>query len=201
MVSHPITLLGSGPAPGVRKPLRAAGPLLGLAAAALLLDAVPDLPWPVGPAVAALFAAAGAVRAAQAHAALAGLRSAADRLLLRERRGAPPLSLAWRADELVRAAERDRLADALWRLLAEADPHTLPGASPLHCGAVRAEAALLERLALQLRAPGPVAPRGVLLVRELVDSPASPLYAPGGTAASVRVVASEALAALEVLLP
>lgn len=201
MASHPVVLLGSGPVPGAPKPLRAAGPLLALAACALLLDLVPGLPWPVGPAVAALFAGAAAVRAVQARAALAGLRSAADRVLLRERRGTPPLALAWRADELVRAAERERLADALWRLLADADPHALPGASPLHRGAVRAEADLLGRLAVQLRAPGPVAPRGVLLVRDLLDSPASPLYAPGGTAAAVHAAAAEALAALEVLVP
>lgn len=200
MTAHRVVLLGEGRPPDIPQPLRAALPLAALGLAALLLDALPGLPWQAGPAIAAPILLAALVRAGQERRALTRLRANADRVLLRDGNpGASPL-LAWRAAELVGRHERERLADEARRAIAAADPHTLPGAEPLNRGAVRVEAPGLEELACRLESPRPVSPRGILLARHLLDGPGSPLFEPGGgTALHAALVA--ALSALEVLEP
>src|SRR5216117_808686 len=89
---------------------------LGLAVAALALDADPSLPWAAGVAAAALFAVAGIVRTAQAH-----------RELVR-----------WRAETLTARPERDRMQREVGRTLHMLDPRRLPSASPLRRPEARA---------------------------------------------------------------
>jgi hypothetical protein len=86
------------------------------------------------------------------------------------------LRFSWRAAELVIPKRRLDLAHQLRRLVHDADARLLPGAQAFDRLAVRAEAenflALADRLADLER---PVAPRGVLLLEQLLDDPWSPL--------------------------
>jgi len=156
---------------------RAAAPFLALAVAALLFEADPRLPWLVGVCTAAVFAAAAGIRAAVARHELAVVRDGADRLILNAARhdDSSPL-LAWREAELTSPRERQRLRRDLARMLRTADPARMPSASPLQRPAVRANAALFERLDERLADERPVTAKGMLLAESLLESPASPLY-------------------------
>lgn len=85
---------------------------------------------------------------------------------------------AWRVAELTSARERRLLARELRSVAAEARGTRLPGPTPLSSG-LWAHADLLDAIALRLaRLDDPVSAPGVLVVRELLTSPGSLLYAP-----------------------
>ncbi len=179
------------------RPLRAAWPLLALAAVALTLEIDPRLPWLLGLGGAACFTGAGAVRAWLARRELDTVRRTADRLIVYEpcSRDASAL-IRWRSQELTQPEERARLARELERTLRQLDPARLPSASPLRRAAVRDHEELLRALAGRLAGGEPVAARGVLLTRQLLRDPASPLYAEGAEELLARAL-TRALGALE----
>jgi hypothetical protein len=178
-------------------PWRAVFAFSALAAAALALDADPRLPWIVGVAAAALFSAAGTVRAVRERRELAVVRRTADRLIVLD-----PLSrdaselVRWRSVELTRREERDRLARCVEATLAALDPRRLPSASPLRRPEARRARELLEQLRARLADEQPVAARGILLTRLLLQDPSSPLYSDALELALPRLV-RRALGALE----
>jgi len=83
--------------------------------------------------------------------------------------------LARRAQALVRADTRNQLAASLRRL---SRGHGRPLSSRVGAVPARAEEVrrALERLASRLLEPGPVAPRGVALIQELLTDGAGPLF-------------------------
>ncbi|MGZ4300726.1 MAG: hypothetical protein ACXVE1_08060 [Gaiellaceae bacterium] len=88
-----------------------------------------------------------------------------------------PLRLAWRSAELTAGGERLELAHQIRVLVRGASPRYLPGAVPLARGAVRIEEHSLLALADRLSDLGrPVAPRGILLLKDLLVDSDSPLY-------------------------
>lgn len=156
---------------------RAAAPFAALAALALLFEADPRLPWIVGVASAAVFAAAAGVRAYVARRELAAVRVAADRLILNAaQHDDGSVLIAWREHELVSRRERERLRREVERMLRSLDPARLPSASPLKRTAARANGDLFRRLDERLGDGQPVMARGMLLAESLLRSPASPLY-------------------------
>jgi hypothetical protein len=179
------------------QPRRAAGAFALLVAAALALDADPRLPWTVGVIAAALFGVAGTARTLRERRELAAVRRTADRLIVHD-----PLSrdaselVRWRAAELTRREERDRLARCLGATLDSLDPRRLPSASPLRRPQARAARELLEQLQARLADEQPVAARGVLLARLLLQDPASPLYSEAPELALPRLL-RRVLGALE----
>jgi hypothetical protein len=72
----------------------------------------------------------------------------------------------------------------------------LPSASPLNRPAGRRSADLLHQLAERLGDEEPVAARGVLLVRQVLREPSSPLYSEGADELLPREL-TRALGALE----
>jgi hypothetical protein len=95
-------------------------------------------------------------------------------------RADPVLEL--RAQRVCSRRRRERLASAIEHVLAEAEtdagPPSLSAAAPVaHESVMAARTALLD-LARRLRAPAPVDPQGVLLVRRLLSDPAGPLATP-----------------------
>jgi len=178
------------------RPGRAAVPFALLCASALGFDADPRL-RPVALASAALFAAAGAVRALAARRELQAVRRTADRLILHSGRLAETDALAmWRARELTAPARRHRLQHEVERTLRALGPGRLPSASPLHRPAARRNAELLRLLAARLGDERPVAARGMLLAAGLLRSPASPLYGERADALLPRAL-TRVLGALE----
>ena len=179
------------------RPVRAAAPFLLVGALVLAFGAAPDLPWALVAGAAALFEAAGLVRAVQARRELAGLRGTADRLILQAPRYPDATALVrWRTRELTTAAERGRVRRDLQRTLRAIDPARLPGASPLRRPAARRNRELLELVAQRLGDGRPVAARGVLLARGLLRDPASPLYNEGADVRLPRAL-TRILGALE----
>ena len=88
-----------------------------------------------------------------------------------------PMRLAWRSAELTAGGERLELAHQIRALVRAASPRYLPGAVPLDRGAVRVEAHSLLALADRLSDLGrPVAPRGILLLKDLLVDADGPLY-------------------------
>jgi hypothetical protein len=178
-------------------PWRDGGAFAALAAAALALDADPRLPWIAGVLAAALFVVAGTARAVQERRELAAVRRTADRLIVHD-----PLSrdaselLRWRSAELTRRDERDRLTRCVGSTLSALDPHRLPSASPLRRPQARAVRDLLEQLQARLADEQPVAARGILLTRLLLQDPSSPLYSDAPEPALPRLV-RRVLGALE----
>jgi len=153
---------------------------LGLAVAALALDADPSLPWAAGVAAAALFAVAGIVRTAQAHRELVAVRLAADRLIVNAPTSRDASELVrWRAETLTARPERDRMQREVGRTLHMLDPRRLPSASPLRRPEARACKELLEQLEARLGSEQPVSARGIVLAQVLLRDPASPLYSDG----------------------
>jgi hypothetical protein len=183
----------------VPRPLRAAAPLL------------------VAGAVASAFASTGLLPAAVclvvtvgclALAGLRGLLAARDRWALRRtadgllRTGvtahAQSALLTWRAAELVSDGNRMLLARSLRGIVRDVERPSLPSAAPLDRSAIGPHLALVGMLAGRLAAlEHPVAPRGMVLVEELLtDGGASPLYL-GGRPEGLPAAIERCLAALD----
>jgi len=162
------------------RPARSALSFGTLAAASLLLDADPALPWQAGVLAALLFVAAGCARMLQGRHELAAVRRVADRLIVDKPRSRDASAVVrWRSDELTSRGARDALRREVDRTLHALDPGRLPSASPLRRPAVRSCDDLLEALAGRLGDEQPVDARGILLTQRLLRDPASPLYSEG----------------------
>lgn len=179
------------------RPFRSAAPFLALAIGAALFDIDPRLPWLVGLVGAACFAVAGGVRAVRARLELAAVRRTADRLIVYApyTHDASELIL-WRSHELTGEDTRRRLRREYDRTLRELDPRRLPSSSPLRRVAARKHEELVRAVADRIGGDRPCAARGILLARELLRNPASPLYAEDGERQLVRAL-SRVLGALE----
>jgi len=173
---HHVSLIGPGQPIELPRASRAAAPFAALSLLSLVLLLVSEVPASAAVVAAVAFALAAVVRAAQEHRALAGLQASIDQILLRK--DPTPLSpmLVWRAGQLTSPAERERLAASVRRVERSADASHLAGASPLNRRAIRAAAADLDALVDCLLGAEPARARGVLLVRRVLDDPASPLY-------------------------
>jgi hypothetical protein len=159
------------------RPFRSAAPLLGLAAGALLFEVDPALPWLVGIAAAAFFAAAAGIRWTRERLALQAVRRTADRLIVAEPSSRDASELVrWRKEELTSRDARDALCREIDRLLADLDPRLLPAASPLRRPAARANEELIVRIRGRIGGGRPLCARGVLLTQWLLRDASSPLY-------------------------
>lgn len=185
------------PALDLPRPFRTAAPFLALAAVTALFDIDPRLPWLVGVIGAGCFAAAAGVRGAQARFELAGVRRTADRLIVYSpySHEAPELIL-WRSRELTDGDARARLRREYERTLRQLDPNRLPSSSPLRRAAARKQEPLLRAVADRIGDEHPCSARGLLLARELLRNPSSPLYAEDGERQLARAL-SRILGALE----
>lgn len=162
----------------VPSPPRAARPFLLLSLVPLVAGVAGLIPERDGFILGALFAGAGALRAAIEHRRLSALRRLADRQLLGTVAPRVPELVAWRAGELTSDRSRRVLAGTLRGIVSELDEGRLPGASPLNRAGARPEAGLILALADRIGDAGrPVSARGVLLVEELVTDGWGPLYA------------------------
>src|SRR5690348_4474075 len=158
------------------RPGRAALPLLALVLVALVLEAEPALRL-AGLAAAACFALAAAVRAERARGELRAIRRTADRLILADQHAVEGSDIVrWRTLELVAPGTRRALARELEQTLRRIDPARLPSASPLRRGVARRHEEMLRRLEERLLDDRPVTACGVLLLRQLLREPGSPLY-------------------------
>jgi hypothetical protein len=111
---------------------------------------------------------------------VARLRRDADRALLGSNGSPISTTFAWRVAELTSPRERLALARSLRDLVDDLSSHTLPGAAPINRVGLRSRADELISLAARLEVlERPVAPRGMLLVRELLADGGSPLYLGG----------------------
>lgn len=91
---------------------------------------------------------------------------------------ADPL-IACRADHLVSAATRHRLADGLRDAVEGAVlPRPTSAAAPLASASVRANSGVLLVLAGRLDSDAPIHPRGAAMAGRLLTDGASPLYEP-----------------------
>jgi hypothetical protein len=91
---------------------------------------------------------------------------------------ADPL-IACRADHLVSAAARRRLADGLRSAVERAAlPRPAMAAAPLAFASVRANSGLLLALAARLDSDDPIAARGAAMARQLLTDGGSALYEP-----------------------
>lgn len=151
-------------------------PLLALVLVALVLEAEPALRL-AGLAAAACFALAAAVRAERARGELRAIRRTADRLILADQHAVEGSDIVrWRTLELVAPDTRRALARELEQTLRRIDPARLPSASPLRRGVARRHEEMLRRLEERLLDDRPVTACGVLLLRQLLREPGSPLY-------------------------
>jgi hypothetical protein len=158
-------------------PYRAAAPFVLLCLVALAFEADPQLPWIAGALASASFGGAAGVRALGAHRELAAVRRNVDRLIVLEPHSSEKSALAhWRAMEVTAPEFRRSVRREVERVLSLLDPGSLPGASPLRRPAARRYADRLESLRDRLGDDGPVAARGVLLARQLLRDPGSPLW-------------------------
>jgi len=161
----------------IPRPGRAALPFALLGLAALGFEADPRLPWIVGLLAAAAFGGAAGLRAHRAHRELEAVRRAVDRLIFHEPHSSETSPLVrWRSLELTAPAYRQVLARETERVLSMLDPGSLPGASPLRRLAARRSEDLLRLLSARLAGDRPVTARGVLLARQLLRDPGSPLF-------------------------
>ena len=159
------------------RPGRAAAPFVVLCIAALGFEIDPQLPWIVGALAAVSFASAAALRTVHARRELAAVRRNIDRLIVHEPHSSEKSALArWRALEVTAPEFRKGVQREVKRVLSLLDPGSLPGASPLRRPAARRCADLLEQLRDRLGDDRPVAARGVLLARQLLRDPGSPLW-------------------------
>ncbi len=159
------------------RPGRAALPFALLGVAALGFEADRRLPWIVGAIAAGSFGAAAALRAYRARRELEAVRRTVDRLIVLEPHSSETSALVrWRSLELTAPSYRRNLARETDRVLSMLDPGSLPGASPLRRLAARRSEDLLRLLSAKLASEHPVTPRGVLLARQLLRDPGSPLF-------------------------
>jgi hypothetical protein len=179
------------------RPFRSAWPLLALAVCALAFEADPRLPSLLGLGAAACFLVAAGARGWRAHRELESVRATADRLIVRAPRARDASELIlWRTQELTDPEARAALRRELDRTVAQLDPARLPSSSPIRRVAARRHEDLLCAIAVRLGDDRPVAARGILLARQLVRDPASPLYAEDAEALLARML-SQILGALE----
>jgi hypothetical protein len=179
------------------RPLKAAAPLVLLAALAGAVDLDPRLPWLVGAFGAICFGIAALVRAVRARLELAAVRRTADRLIVHEARSGDASELVrWRCDELTSRDARDGLRREVEHVLAELDPRKLPSASPLRRPAARANEELIRAVADRLASSKPISARGMLITQSLLRDGGSPLYAEDGALLLPRAL-HRALSALE----
>jgi hypothetical protein len=159
------------------RPGRAAAPFVVLCVVALAFEADPRLPWIAGALASASFGGAAGVRAFGAHRELDAVRRSVDRLIVLEPHSSSTSALArWRAAEVTTPAFRGRLAREVERVLSLLDPGSLPGTSPLRRPSARRQVGLLESVRDRLLDERAVAARGVLLARQLLRDPDSPLW-------------------------
>jgi hypothetical protein len=117
------------------------------------------------------------MRALGARRELDAVRRNVDRLIILEPHSSDTSALAhWRAAEVTTPAFRQGVRREVGRVLSLLDPGSLPGASPLRRPAARRYADRLESLRDRLGDDSPVAARGVLLARQLLRDPGSPLW-------------------------
>jgi hypothetical protein len=179
------------------RPGRAALPFVALALAALGFEADPRLPWIVGLLAAGAFGGAAGLRWFRAERELAAVRRTIDRLIVLQPHSSETSSLArWRSLELTAPDYRKALAREVDRVLAMLDPRKLPGASPLRRPAARRSEGLLRALSTRLAGDKPVTARGVLLARELLRDPGSPLFS-GESEHLLPIALKRVLGALE----
>jgi hypothetical protein len=151
-----------------------------IAAGALAVGVLGDLPQPVTVAITGLFAAVALVPVAMDAHDRAVLREQADDLLRAGARVHPDSALlTWREAELTSGRNRKTLARSFSRIALELEGRVVPGPVPLsraareHVAEIRA---LSERLGDLER---PVTARGMALVEDLItDGFGSPLYVP-----------------------
>jgi hypothetical protein len=98
-----------------------------------------------------------------------------------------------RGERLCSRRRRDRLADEIERLLADAQerPRGVAAAIPFSRAEVRDARIPLSDLACRLRSEAPVDPQGMLLVRRLLSDAGGPVFRPaepGALRAAVRRV-------------
>lgn len=159
------------------RPGRAALPFALLALAALGFEVDRRLPWIVGALGAGFFSGAAALRAYRAHRELESVRRTVDRLIVLAPHSSETSALVrWRALELTAPAYRKTLHREVGRVLSMLDPSSLPGASPLRRPAARRCEDLLQLLSARLADDRGVTARGVLLTRQLLRDPGSPLF-------------------------
>jgi hypothetical protein len=159
------------------RPGRAAAPFVVLCVVALLFEADPQLPWIAGALTSASFGGAAGVRELGARRELDAVRRNVDRLIILEPHSSEKSALAhWRAAEGTTPEFRKGVTREVERVLSSLDPGSLPGASPLRRPAARRHADLLQGLRDRLGDDHPVAARGVLLARQLLRDPGSPLW-------------------------
>ncbi len=107
--------------------------------------------------------------------ALRAARKHADEQLLESRLPSP--RLAWRIAELTSLEHRVQLGRALTEVVHAADERLLPGARPLDRPAIRENRSqLLDVAAALFDRDRAVAPRGILLIEQLLDDGRGPLY-------------------------
>jgi hypothetical protein len=137
-----------------------------------------SIPVHTGPALGAFGQLTGIGRWVTAHRrrrSLRAARHAADTELVLGSR--VPLSLAWRAEELVTTKARLDLAHEVRSLVRHAGARLLTGAFPVNRGAVLANATALLALADRLAdLDRPLAPGGIVMLRRLLDDLDGPLY-------------------------
>ncbi|MDX6465982.1 MAG: hypothetical protein QOI27_1022 [Gaiellaceae bacterium] len=159
------------------RPGRAAAPFGLLGVVALGFEADPRLPWIAGVLAFTAFAGAAGLRAVRARRELDAVRRNIDRLILLEPHSSELSALAhWRAAEVTAPAFLAGLQREVERVLSLLDPGSLPGASPLRRPMARSCTDLLEQLRDGLCGDRRVAARGVLLARQLLRDPGSPLW-------------------------
>jgi hypothetical protein len=159
------------------RPGRAALPFALLALAALGFEADRRLPWIAGALGAGFFGGAAALRAYRARRELESVRRTVDRLIVIEPHSSETSALVrWRALELTAPAYRATLQKEVARVLSMLDRGSLPGASPLRRPAARRHEDLLQTLCARLADERAVTARGVLLARQLLRDPGSPLF-------------------------
>jgi hypothetical protein len=152
-------------------------PFVLLCLAALGFEAAPQLPWIVGVLAAGSFGGAAALRAYRSRRELESVRRSVDRLIVLEPYSSATSTLVrWRSLELTAPSYRLILTREVARVLSLLDRSSLPGASPLRRPAARACEDLLRTLAVRLADDRPVTARGVLLARQLLRDPGSPLF-------------------------
>ena len=167
----------------VLRPLPAAAPGLAAAAVPSALAAAGVVDVRPAALVAGACVLLAAVRALVAAHDRAALRRNADGLLRTGVRAHPQSALlSWRAAELASPRNRRSLARSVRRIVGDLESPRRSCAVPLSRPAVAPHAELLCALADRLAAvEAPVAPKGMVLVEELLtDGFASPLYAGGG---------------------
>lgn len=103
--------------------------------------------------------------------------------------------LALRARRISRRRSRSRLADGLSRAVRAGEEVTgFSAAARPHPGEVLEARSRLLTIARRLRAPEPVAARGVAMVQMLLTDATSPLYQPAGQGALARHIRAAAAA-------